>query len=80
MAGSYGLFVWTPTGYELHEREGEPPSGGTEIQENGTRLAALAPPVTRTLCACGQVHPRPSATAVSAATRPRTSAAASPLA
>ena len=42
MAGSYVLFVWTPTGYELHEREGEPPSVGTEIQENGTRLARFS--------------------------------------
>jgi hypothetical protein len=26
------LFVWKPSGYELHEREGEPPSVGSEIE------------------------------------------------
>lgn len=25
------LFVWTPTGYELREREGEPPSVGEQV-------------------------------------------------
>ncbi len=45
MAGSCVLFVWTPTGYELHEREGEPTPVGTEIQENGTRylVSKVAP-------------------------------------
>jgi hypothetical protein len=34
MAG-YLLFVWTPRGYELREREGELPGVGTEIEEDG---------------------------------------------
>jgi hypothetical protein len=38
MAGSYLLFVWKPSGYELREREGEPPAVGSEIEEDGTRL------------------------------------------
>ena len=38
MAETYLLFVAKPTGYELQEREGEPPAVGSEIEENGTRL------------------------------------------
>jgi hypothetical protein len=32
MAGSYLLFVTKPTGYELAEREGEPPAPGTDVE------------------------------------------------
>ncbi len=28
------LFVWKPTGYELVEREGEPPAPGTRIEDD----------------------------------------------
>jgi hypothetical protein len=35
----YLVFVWKPTGYELHEREGELPHPGDEVDENGHRLA-----------------------------------------
>jgi hypothetical protein len=28
-------FVWKPTGYELHERAGEPPAVGARVEENG---------------------------------------------
>jgi len=28
MADGYLLFVWTPSGYELREHEGEPPALG----------------------------------------------------
>ncbi len=31
------LFVWTPTGYRLEEREGEPPSVGDEVELDGRR-------------------------------------------
>jgi hypothetical protein len=27
----YLLYVWTPSGYELEEREGEPPAAGAEL-------------------------------------------------
>jgi len=37
VAGTYLLFVWKPSGYELQEREGEPPAIGDEIEENGNR-------------------------------------------
>jgi hypothetical protein len=37
MAESYLLFVWKTSGYELQEREGEPPAVGEEIEENGSR-------------------------------------------
>jgi hypothetical protein len=30
--GKYLLFISKPTGYELAEREGEPPAPGTEIE------------------------------------------------
>jgi hypothetical protein len=35
---SYLLFVWKPSGYELREREGEPPAVGTELEEDQTRM------------------------------------------
>jgi hypothetical protein len=39
------LFVWKPSGYELREREGEPPEPGSELEEDGTRMvvAKVAP-------------------------------------
>jgi hypothetical protein len=43
--GKYLLFVSKPTGYELREREGEPPSVGAEIdeEEGPMRVLKLAP-------------------------------------
>ena len=38
MADSYLVFVWTPTGYELREKEGDPPGVGDEVDEDGARL------------------------------------------
>ncbi|HST26479.1 MAG TPA: hypothetical protein VLJ76_10835 [Gaiellaceae bacterium] len=35
---SHVLFVWTPNGYELHEREGDPPAVGTEVEEQNARF------------------------------------------
>lgn len=39
------LFVWTPRGYELREREGDAPSVGTTVEEDGKtlRVAKIAP-------------------------------------
>ena len=34
----YLLFVWSPTGYSVSEREGEPPHAGDEIEEGGRPL------------------------------------------
>ena len=42
---SYLLFVWKPSGYELHEENGEPPQVGALI-ENGDgklRVTKVAP-------------------------------------
>jgi hypothetical protein len=41
----YLLFVWKPSGYELREREGDPPSIGAELEEDGKtmRVAKVAP-------------------------------------
>ena len=38
MVEQYLVFVCKPTGYELQEREGELPSPGDEVEENGSRL------------------------------------------
>lgn len=38
MAATYLAFVWTPTGYQLREKDGEPPAVGDEVEEDGTRL------------------------------------------
>jgi hypothetical protein len=35
---SHVLFIWKPTGYEIREREGEPPSVGSVVEvEEGLR-------------------------------------------
>jgi len=34
----YLAFVWTPSGYELRERSGEPPTLGAEVEEDGRML------------------------------------------
>ena len=38
------LFVWTPGGYQLVEREGEPPALGSEVELDGRteRVSKLA--------------------------------------
>ena len=33
--GTYLLFIWTPAGYELQEREGEPPPVGSDVELDG---------------------------------------------
>jgi hypothetical protein len=38
MSEGHLLFVWTPRGYELREREGDPPAVGTIVEEDGTKL------------------------------------------
>ncbi len=42
---SYLLFVWTPRGYELRERDGELPAVGAEVEEDGVRqrVSKIAP-------------------------------------
>jgi hypothetical protein len=36
MAEGYLLFVMKPTGYELREREGDPPPVGATVEEDGS--------------------------------------------
>ena len=36
--GRYWLWLWKPTGYELHARDGEPPAVGSELSEGELRL------------------------------------------
>jgi hypothetical protein len=42
---SYLLFVSKPSGYELHEREGDPPGIGAAVEQDGKTMhvAKLAP-------------------------------------
>jgi hypothetical protein len=35
---SYLLFVWKPSGYELRERDGEPPGVGDVLEEDEVRM------------------------------------------
>jgi hypothetical protein len=35
---SYLLFVWRPSGYELRERDGDPPGVGEEVEAEATRM------------------------------------------
>ena len=35
---SYLLFVWTPTGYQLREQDGELPAVGDEVEVDERRL------------------------------------------
>ena len=36
---TYLLFVWTPSGYELREQDGEPPSVGDQVELEDMRLS-----------------------------------------
>jgi hypothetical protein len=36
--GTYLLFIWKPTGYELREAEGEVPAVGAEVEEGEQKL------------------------------------------
>jgi len=36
---TYLLFVWTPTGYELREQDGEPPTVGDQVEVDEKRLS-----------------------------------------
>ena len=38
---SYLVFVWKPSGYELREREGDPPSVGDELEEDGRQMSVV---------------------------------------
>jgi hypothetical protein len=43
--GKYLLFVWKPSGYELHEAEGDVPSVGSEVEADSQtqRVTKVAP-------------------------------------
>jgi hypothetical protein len=54
--GGYLVFVWSPAGYALEERQGEPPQPGAEIDEGERRfrVTKVAPsplPGDRRVCA-----------------------------
>ncbi|MGH3133342.1 MAG: hypothetical protein ACRDNY_06310 [Gaiellaceae bacterium] len=43
--GAYLVFVWSPAGYTLGERPGDPPAVGTEVEdgERRFRVSKIAP-------------------------------------
>ena len=54
--GQYLLFVWTPAGYQLEEREGQPPAPGSEVEvgDRRERVVKIGPsplPGDSRLCA-----------------------------
>jgi hypothetical protein len=63
MADGHVLFVSKPTGYELIEREGEPPAVGTVVDLDGqgrwfvSRVGPSPLPQDRRLCAYLQPTP-----------------------
>jgi hypothetical protein len=38
MAEGYLLFIWKPSGYELREKQGEPPAVGAEVEADDGKL------------------------------------------
>jgi hypothetical protein len=57
--GGYLLFAWSPAGWELREREGEPPAVGTDVEDGDRvlRVSKLGPsplPGDRRPCAYTQ--------------------------
>ena len=43
--GTYLLFVWKPSGYDLREEQGEPPAVGSEVEaDNGKLLVTKIAP------------------------------------
>jgi hypothetical protein len=44
-SGRYLLFVWTPAGYRLEEREGQPPAPGSEVDlgDRRQRVTKIGP-------------------------------------
>ncbi len=59
-AGSHLLFVWKTTGYELREREGDPPEVGSEVEEDERRMRVtkVAPsPLPSDSRLCAYVQP-----------------------
>ena len=56
---SYLVFVWKPSGYELEERSGEPPSPGDEVEVGDTkqRVVKIAPsPLPGDTRSCVYLH------------------------
>lgn len=54
--GGYLVFVWSPSGYTLEERTGEPPQVGAEVEDGNRRfhVTKIAPsplPGDRRRCA-----------------------------
>jgi hypothetical protein len=41
MPETHLLFISKPTGYELHERDGEAPAVGDELDENGSLMEVV---------------------------------------
>ena len=62
MADTHLLFIWKATGYELREREGEPPSVGAvlDLEEGRQQVNRLAPsPIPGDGRRCAYLQPAP---------------------
>jgi hypothetical protein len=62
MTETHLLFVWKPTGYELEEREGDPPAVGAEVEQNGGTMTVVkvAPsPLPGDRRRCAYLQPSP---------------------
>ena len=62
MAATHLVFEWRTTGYELHEREGEPPQPGDVLEEDGLRLTVVKvadSPFPGDPRRCAYLHPAP---------------------
>ena len=58
---AYLLFVWKPSGYELAEREGDPPAVGSEVEQDGAAMTVVkvAPsPLPGDRRRCAYLQPR----------------------
>ena len=58
--GTHLLFVWKPSGYELRERDGDPPAIGADVEEEDQqfRVSKVAPsPLPGDARVCAYLQP-----------------------
>ncbi|MBD0289844.1 MAG: hypothetical protein ICV74_01205 [Thermoleophilia bacterium] len=60
-SGAHLLFVWKASGYELAEREGDPPAPGSDVEESSQRFVVVkvaASPLPGDERPCAYLQPR----------------------
>ena len=58
--GTHLLFVWKPSGYELRERDGDPPAIGADVEDEDQRfrVSKVAPsPLPGDARVCAYLQP-----------------------